>query len=153
MERCLFRHAWCRFSSRTPIDAILLQRSEDGALGIGERTSNVLQARSWADFLIRATAILATAFLSTSLLPAVLSDKGEQDSIFDELVQSQEEEQDSLLTGVPDLVFPEVPDSTPIEAPDPTLSEDAESVVSEVPCCVARTPGLRTARDVRSRVA
>ena len=126
------------------MDAILLQRSEGGALGIGGGSNSFLQARSWASFLTRTTAILATAFLSTSLLPAVLSDKGEQDSIFDELVQSQEEEQDSLLTGVPDLVFPELPDSTPIEVPDPTLSEDAESVVSEVPCCVARTPRLHT---------
>ena len=116
------------------IGVILLQRSEGGALGIGGGPNSFLQGRGRANLLTRTTAILATAFLSTSLLLAVLSNKGEQDSIFDELlVQSQEEEQDSLLTGVPDLVFPELPDSTTIEIPDPTLSEDAESVVSEVP--------------------
>lgn len=51
---------------------ILLQRSEGGALGIGG-SGGMMTARGHASLLTRATAILATAFIITSLTLAILA--------------------------------------------------------------------------------
>ena len=79
-----------RFSTRTLIEpSFCLQRGRRS----GHWRENKQCSASSVLGDVRATAILATAFLSTAA--GGPSDKGEQDSIFDELVQSQEEEQDS----------------------------------------------------------
>ena len=56
------------------VSVILLQRSEGGALGIGGGgAGSLLSVRGGANLLTRATAILATAFICTSLLLAILA--------------------------------------------------------------------------------
>ncbi len=55
------------------VTVILLQRSEGGALGIGGSGGGLMSARGAADLLTRATAILGTLFIVTSILLAVLA--------------------------------------------------------------------------------
>jgi preprotein translocase subunit SecG len=63
---------------------VLMQRSEGGALGIGGGDSAFMGARSTANALTRATAVLATAFMATSLgLTMLARHGGEQKSILD----------------------------------------------------------------------
>ena len=54
------------------IGVVLLQKSEGGALGIGGGMSGFMTGRSTANLLTRATAILAAAFFTTSILLVVV---------------------------------------------------------------------------------
>ena len=45
------------------VGVILLQRSEGGGLGVGGSPTGLMSARGAADFLTRATAVLATIFV------------------------------------------------------------------------------------------
>ncbi len=49
------------------VGVILVQRSEGGGLGTGSTPSGLMSARGAANFLTRATAILATLFILTSI--------------------------------------------------------------------------------------
>lgn len=55
------------------IGVILMQKSEGGGLGVGGSPAGFLSARGAADFLTRATAILATLFVGLCVLLAVLA--------------------------------------------------------------------------------
>jgi preprotein translocase subunit SecG len=50
-----------------------MQKSEGGGLGVGGSPAGFLSARGAADFLSRATAVLATAFVRLSIVLAVLA--------------------------------------------------------------------------------
>jgi len=52
------------------VGVILLQRNEGGALGIG---GGFMSSRGTANLLTRTTAVLATAFMATSVILALLS--------------------------------------------------------------------------------
>ena len=52
---------------------ILLQKSEGGALGLGVSQDNFISSRSAGSFLTKATAILATLFIITSISLTVVS--------------------------------------------------------------------------------
>jgi preprotein translocase subunit SecG len=71
------------------IGVVLLQRSEGGALGMGGSGGGMggfLTGRGTANLLTRATAVLATAFMVTSLSLTILaSTRSEPTSIIDEL--------------------------------------------------------------------
>ena len=55
------------------VGVILMQRSEGGGLGVGGSPSGLMSARGAADFLTRATAILATIFVLLSIVLAALA--------------------------------------------------------------------------------
>lgn len=55
------------------VAVILMQRSEGGGLGVGGSPSGLMSARGAADFLTRATAILATLFVILSIALAGLA--------------------------------------------------------------------------------
>jgi len=55
------------------VAVILMQRSEGGGLGVGGSPSGLMSARGAADFLTRATAVLATAFVVLSIALAGLA--------------------------------------------------------------------------------
>jgi preprotein translocase subunit SecG len=55
------------------VAVILMQRSEGGGLGVGGSPSGLMSARGAADFLTRATAILATLFVILSITLAGLA--------------------------------------------------------------------------------
>jgi len=54
---------------------VLLQKSEGGALGIGASQESFVSSRSAGNFLTKATAILATFFIITSILLTIISNK------------------------------------------------------------------------------
>ncbi len=55
------------------VGVILMQRSEGGGLGVGGSPSGLMSARGAADFLTRATAVLATIFVLLSIGLAALA--------------------------------------------------------------------------------
>jgi len=55
------------------VGVILMQKSEGGGLGMGGSPSGLMSARGAADFLTRATSILATLFVGLSIVLAVLA--------------------------------------------------------------------------------
>ena len=55
------------------IGVILLQRSEGGALGLGISQDNFISSRSAGSFLTKATAIIATLFIITSISLTIMS--------------------------------------------------------------------------------
>ncbi|HEX9809689.1 MAG TPA: preprotein translocase subunit SecG [Alphaproteobacteria bacterium] len=75
--------------------AILLQRSEGGALGIGGSGGGMMTSRGQANFLTRATAVLAAAFIATSMILAILAGQARQPR--------------SVLDSVPDRPAPTAP--------------------------------------------
>jgi len=55
------------------VAVILMQRSEGGGLGVGGSPAGLMSARGAADFLTRATAILAALFVILSIVLAGLA--------------------------------------------------------------------------------
>jgi len=67
------------------VGVVLLQRSEGGALGIGGGGGGMggfMTGRGTANLLTRTTAILAAAFIGTSLLLAILAGAGRERGSF-----------------------------------------------------------------------
>ena len=65
------------------ITVILMQKSEGGGLGTGGSPTGLLSAHGAKDFLTRTTAILATAFVSLSIILAVMASIGHRSSQVD----------------------------------------------------------------------
>ena len=55
------------------VGVILIQKSEGGGLGVGGIPAGFMSARGAADFLTRATTVLATLFVGLSILLAALA--------------------------------------------------------------------------------
>jgi len=55
------------------VSVILMQRSEGGGLGMGGSPTGLMSARGAADFLTRATTILASVFVLLSIVLAVIA--------------------------------------------------------------------------------
>ncbi len=55
------------------IGVVLMQRSEGGALGIGGGGGGLFSTRGQANLLTRTTAVLATCFIGTSIILAILA--------------------------------------------------------------------------------
>ena len=55
------------------VGVILIQKSEGGGLGVGGSPAGFMSARGAADFLTRATTVLATLFVGLSILLAALA--------------------------------------------------------------------------------
>lgn len=55
------------------VGVILIQKSEGGGLGVGGNPSGFMSARGAADFLTRATQVLAAAFVGLSVALAALA--------------------------------------------------------------------------------
>uniref|UniRef100_UPI00101AE6AE preprotein translocase subunit SecG n=1 Tax=Sphingomonas montana TaxID=1843236 RepID=UPI00101AE6AE len=65
------------------VTVILMQRSEGGGLGMGGSPSGLMSARGAADFLTRATTVLASAFVLMSILLAVMATMSRAPSTID----------------------------------------------------------------------
>jgi len=80
------------------IGVILLQRSEGGALGLGVSQDNFISSRSAGSFLTKATAIIATLFIITSISLTIISkEEFSSTSVLEEV----EEEKDSSEPQIP----------------------------------------------------
>ncbi len=77
---------------------ILLQKSEGGALGIGASQESFVSSRSAGNFLTKATAIIATLFIVTSILLTIISK--EQIST-ESVLEKVEEKQDPTEPQIP----------------------------------------------------
>ena len=77
---------------------ILLQKSEGGALGLGISQDSFISSRSASNFLTKATAIIATLFIITSILLTILSNKQLPTT---SVLEKIEEKQDSTEPQIP----------------------------------------------------
>ena len=77
---------------------ILLQKSEGGALGLGVSQDSFISSRSAGNFLTKATAILATLFILTSISLTILS-RAEISNT--SVLEQVEEEKDSSEPQIP----------------------------------------------------
>tara|TARA_A100001011_G_scaffold388579_1_gene468506 strand:- start:721 stop:1023 length:303 start_codon:yes stop_codon:yes gene_type:complete len=79
--------------------AILLQKSEGGALGLGVSQDNFTSARSIGTFITKFTSIIATLFIITSIILVAIS----RDEIREtQSVLEKQEEQDSTIPQIPE---------------------------------------------------
>ena len=65
------------------IAVILMQKSEGGGLGVGGSPTGMLSARGAADFMTRATTVLATLFVVLSIALAAMAAAGTGSSTID----------------------------------------------------------------------
>lgn len=120
------------------VGVVLLQKSEGGGLGIGGGggMSGFMTGRSQANLLTRATAILAAAFMVTSLVLAILaSGSTEPRSILDTPLPA---EGAPAPGGTPVPEVPAAEDSAPVPAPAPAdepaaAPEQSEPAAPSVP--------------------
>jgi len=77
---------------------ILLQKSEGGALGIGASQESFISSRSAGNLLTKATAIIATLFIITSIYLTILSKEQISTS---SVLEKVEEKQDSSEPEIP----------------------------------------------------
>ena len=80
------------------IIAILLQRSEGGALGLGVSQDNFTSARSMGTFITKFTAIVATLFIVCSIAIVAISRDEFRET---QSVLEKEEEENSNLPQIP----------------------------------------------------
>ena len=77
---------------------ILLQKSEGGALGIGASQESFISSRSAGSLLTKATAIIATLFIITSISLTIMAQKGISTS---SVLERFEEKQDPSEPQIP----------------------------------------------------
>lgn len=90
------------------VAAILMQQSEGGGLGVGGSPSGLMSARGAANFLTRATAILATVFVVLSIVLAALAVRESSASGIDTSLER---------TAVPSAPAQQAPAADPLAAP------------------------------------
>lgn len=84
------------------IVAILLQRSEGGALGIGGSQGGMMTARGAGDLLTKTTKWLAVIFLANSLaLGWLAAQKRGDDAVLERAIEQDQEEGGSQLPEIP----------------------------------------------------
>ena len=82
------------------VGVILLQRSEGGALGLGVSQDSFVSSRSASIFLTKATAIIATLFIITSISLTIISkDEFSSSSVLEKI----EEKEDTSEPQIPKL--------------------------------------------------
>ena len=80
------------------VTIILLQKSEGGALGIGVSQDSFVSSRSAGGFLTKATAVIATLFIITSISLTIMSKEEFSGS---SVLEKIEEKQDSSEPEIP----------------------------------------------------
>ena len=80
------------------IIVILLQKSEGGALGLGVSQDSFVSSRSASNFLTKATTIIATLFIITSLSLTIMSKEQFSSS---SVLEKIEDEKDSSEPEIP----------------------------------------------------
>lgn len=139
------------------VGVILMQQSEGGGLGMGGSPTGLMSARGAADFLTRATTLLAALFIGLSILHAVLATRtGSGVSTIDtSLARPQAPVAPATPPGVPLAGQPAAPTSaplantpaptaTPTVVPMATAKPKAQAAPVRTPRPVVRTEGSRT---------
>jgi preprotein translocase subunit SecG len=103
------------------VGVVLIQRSEGGGLGIGGGMGGLMSGRGTANFLTRATAILAACFMASSLFLAYVSTHNEApESILEELEKTANDGDFTELQ-------PEIPVEGTKTSPESTLESGMKS--------------------------
>ena len=77
---------------------VLLQKSEGGALGIGASQDSFMSSRSAGNLLTKATAIIATLFIITSISLTII---GQKEISSSSVLEKVEEKQDPSEPQIP----------------------------------------------------
>ena len=85
------------------IVVVLLQKSEGGALGLGVSQDTFISSRSASSFLTRATAIIATLFIITSISLTIMSKEEFSSTSVLEKIEEDEDKEDSSEPEIPKL--------------------------------------------------
>ena len=93
------------------VGAILMQQSEGGGLGVGGSPSGLMSARGAANFMTRATGILAVLFVVLSIVLAALAVETTQGSAIDTSLDR------TIPAAAPDPLAPATPAMAPGQAP------------------------------------
>lgn len=103
------------------VGVILIQKSEGGGLGVGGSPSGLMSARGAADFLTRATAVLATMFVVMAIVLAALAVKQSRGESVDTSLQRAIPADPLGQAAQPAASVPAAPAATtaPATAPDP----------------------------------
>jgi preprotein translocase subunit SecG len=80
------------------VGIILVQKSEGGALGLGASQESFISSRSAGSFLTKATAVIATLFIITSISLTIMS---KQEFSSSSVLEKVEEKQDSSEPQIP----------------------------------------------------
>ncbi len=119
------------------IGVILMQKSEGGGLGVGGSPAGLLSARGAADFLTRATTILACLFVGLSILLAAMASVGRSGTTLDT----------SLSKTAQQSSAPSVPLSQAPAAPATPASDDPLAAAA----AAASQPGEAPAQDAPAK--
>lgn len=105
------------------IGVILMQKSEGGGLGVGGSPAGLLSARGAADFMTRATTVLATLFVGLSIVLAAMASVGSAGTTALDTSLSKTAQQPS--GGAPPLTGPaQQPAQGSAPAPAAPVSDD-----------------------------
>ncbi|WP_428628791.1 preprotein translocase subunit SecG [Sphingopyxis sp.] len=125
------------------IGVILMQKSEGGGLGVGGSPAGLLSARGAADFMTRATTILATLFVGLSILLAAMASVGRSGSTIDtslsKAAQTSGAAPTSSLTG-PAAPAQGAPAAAPAPVSDDPLAAAAAAATQETAPPPAQAP-------------
>ena len=83
------------------IIVVLLQKSEGGALGLGVSQDTFMMSRSAGNLLTKATAIIATLFIITSISLTIISKEKFSSTSVLEKIEETEETKDSSEPEIP----------------------------------------------------
>ena len=73
------------------VGVILIQKSEGGALGLGASQDSYISSRSAGSFLTKATAIIATLFIITSISLTIISkDEFSSTSVLEQVDETED---------------------------------------------------------------
>jgi preprotein translocase subunit SecG len=75
---------------------ILLQKSEGGALGLGDSQDSFIASRSAGGILTKVTALIATIFIITSISLTIISNKGISNSSVLEKIEQEDPSEPSI---------------------------------------------------------
>jgi len=119
------------------VGVILIQKSEGGGLGVGGSPAGFMSARGAADFLTRATTVLATAFVGLSIILAALAVRTTANRDIDASLQR-------TAPAVPDPLA--VPAAAPALAPaQPAAAPAAPLAAAPAKAAVGKAAGGKAA--------
>lgn len=132
------------------VAVILMQRSEGGGLGMGGSPSGLMSARGAADFLTRATTVLATLFvLMCIFLAALASMRGSGADLDTSLVRERTDvpaqtapapTSDPLSSSAAPATAPNVEPMAPLAEKPVAAKSSADKPVATTPKTVAPPP-------------
>lgn len=116
------------------IAVILMQKSEGGGLGVGGSPAGLLSARGAADFMTRATTVLACLFVGLSILLAAMASVGRGGSTIDTtLSKSAQQTSGASTPSLADPVKPAQDNAPAAPASDDPLAAAAAAAAQDAP--------------------